>query len=265
DGWDRLIAALVALPRRPVSIHLNGQNSAAPRTGAEPAGQPVAEHAVEPALRLPPAEPPAVVAFEPSEAAPPQAEPMRPWSVPAAEPPPWTVAPVSQAPAPMPSSSETARPAPAAGPPEASLARALSQAWSRRKGRPVALTPIAARMPDQRAVELAVDGGGRLHLLIHADRPDALRRDRGPVRRAQKAALALLEARRWAARHRELIASTRPELGLESTVRPACHLFVQRGDVARKLLGRVGSEVAVHVLERLDPASTEGWHCVALA
>ncbi|MEM6749706.1 MAG: hypothetical protein AAF612_04480, partial [Planctomycetota bacterium] len=37
DGWDRLIAALVALPRRPVSIHLNGQNSAAPRTGAEPA------------------------------------------------------------------------------------------------------------------------------------------------------------------------------------------------------------------------------------
>ncbi|MEM7683004.1 MAG: hypothetical protein AAF288_13710 [Planctomycetota bacterium] len=159
-------------------------------------------------------------------------------------------------------------PTPPPGPPPAArcaLSQALGQAWSRRRGKAVRLHAIAARKPDALDIELAVDDAGRLHLLMQADPPSAIRRDRSPLHRGRKAALALLEARRWAAQHRELLASTCPELGLEPTAKPACHLFVHRGDVARKMLDRVGADLSVHVLEPVAFDDGVRWVCVALS
>lgn len=76
------------------------------------------------------------------------------------------------------------------------------------------LTPLGARCPRCRAVALAVDAEGRLHLLRRSDSRTA----------ADTAIIELIEARAWAIEHAELLALTCDRVMID-TVEPQLHLF----------------------------------------
>lgn len=100
------------------------------------------------------------------------------------------------------------------------------------------LRPLAARSPEDRTTELALDERGRLHLLRIDDGQQSYER------------LSVVLA--WARRHGELLALTAgPEAVYDASALPVAHLFTQRPRDRRPLLD---AEVKVHALT--PPAQT---------
>lgn len=121
--------------------------------------------------------------------------------------------------------------APAAAPPSgASLARFVA-----------GLRELSVRCPDDSSVELAVDAGGRLHLLRQD--PDS----RGVER--------LVSVSAWAVKHAALLASA--GCGVDFRHAPVMHLFTESPKSVRHLLD---ADVRVHILAR---AASE-WYCAEL-
>lgn len=108
------------------------------------------------------------------------------------------------------------------------------------------LRPLAARCPDDDAIELAVDDQGRLNLLRRADAPDACQR--------------LLAAVGWAQRHAGLIGLTMaPEARFDAAATPTPRLFVSEPKAFRAMLD---SSVRLHLLAQAAPDTP--WLCMEL-
>jgi hypothetical protein len=85
--------------------------------------------------------------------------------------------------------------------------------------------PLQARCPRQPRAELAVDGEGRLHV--------AMRVADGQT--ADSVIVQLLEARLWAAEHRDVLALTSPQTPLSRGAEPVAHLFTDQPAAAASL------------------------------
>ncbi len=146
-------------------------------------------------------------------------------------------APVPTPAASTPSTEAQSKPAPSA--PAESASAALA---SHLPG----LRPLAARCPDDGAIELALDEQGRLNLLRLADAPDACQR--------------LLAAVGWAQRHAALIALTvAPEARFDAAAIPVPRLFVSEPKAFRAMLD---SSVRLHLLAQAAPGAP--WLCLEL-
>ena len=117
-------------------------------------------------------------------------------------------------------------------------------------------TPMAARCPFDEGVQLAVDGGGQLHLMLldHADSPSE-------TNRTEQACSRLTAVGAWAGLNAKLLALTMPGgPRLDASLPAMSHLFTSSPAAARRLLD---SSVRVHAMM---PASAQvaGWVCAAL-
>jgi len=108
------------------------------------------------------------------------------------------------------------------------------------------LSPIAARCPDDEMVELAVDAGGRLHLL----------RDGGD----EHALSNLMMANAWAKRHAKLLRMAVPQLSNPEAA-PVLHLFTPNARLGRTI-GESG--VQLHLLAPVSVGNQMAWYCTEL-
>lgn len=121
---------------------------------------------------------------------------------------------------------------------------------------------LEAHCPDEPGVELTLDEAGRIHVLaqcmVHG------REQSAAAGQLARAAMSLLAARQWVARHRELLALTQRQCRFDPAAKPAMHLFTDHGSLARRLSERVGQTLHVHLLS--PPShSRQGWHSFTLA
>ncbi|MGH7130621.1 MAG: hypothetical protein ACREJO_01555 [Phycisphaerales bacterium] len=117
-------------------------------------------------------------------------------------------------------------------------------------------TPMAARCPFDEDVQFAVDGDGRLHLML-LDHPHAA----GEIHRTEQACSRLTAVGAWAGLNAKLLALTMPNgPRLDASRTPVSHLFTSSPAAARRLLD---SSVRVHAMM---PASAQvaGWVCASL-
>lgn len=117
-------------------------------------------------------------------------------------------------------------------------------------------TSMAARCPFDEGVQLAVDGGGQLHLMLldHAASPSE-------TNRTEQACSRLTAVGAWAGLNAKLLALTMPGgPRLDPSRTAVSHLFTSSPAAARRLLD---SSVRVHAMM---PASAQvaGWVCAAL-
>ena len=118
---------------------------------------------------------------------------------------------------------------------------------------------LDARCPDHPDIELLLDEDGRLHLLARHDSEAD-----GPNADVQSVTLALMQARRWAVRHRELLRMTRRQLRFDDAATPRLHLFTDRADLATRLVAELDGEVRLHLLQEVTLGDASGWFCTPL-
>ncbi len=146
----------------------------------------------------------------------------------------------------------------------------LSALMTRTGGSLTGAITLEARCPDHPEVEFLLDAQGQLHLLAtHADsdpttfgaQPASANRDPGALRDTM---IDLLEARRWARRHRDLIALTQRQLRMNLDVEPQLHLFTPHADIATGLIGRLGDALKLHLLAPVTVGQATGWFTTPL-
>ncbi|MAE59889.1 MAG: hypothetical protein CMJ49_00880 [Planctomycetaceae bacterium] len=112
-------------------------------------------------------------------------------------------------------------------------------------------TPLAARCPRQPEVQLAVDGEGRLHLMLTA------------ADLASDAVVStLVETQAWAAEHRALIALTCPQLAVDADPDPTIHVFTDEPkSYARLAYGAqmAGPPIRLHLLRTVALGAERMW------
>ena len=160
------------------------------------------------------------------------------------EPEPWEPAPPprAEAPAPVPAAPATASAGPgpglrlAGGPDAGALATRLAGALPAGPR----LDPIGPGCPDQPGVQLALDGGGRLHLLARhthsAEHPHP-----------REAMLALRDAADWAREHQHWLAAAHPHRRVDAT-EPVPHLLTDRPDLGLSLAKKLGPALRLYLL-----------------
>lgn len=118
---------------------------------------------------------------------------------------------------------------------------------------------LDARCPDHPEAELLLDGEGVIHVLAR-HRQQAAGRDAD----VDAAILTLMQIRRWAHRHRELLQLTRRQLRFDPQARPRVHLFTDRADLATPIAAELGDEVTLHLLQRVTVGEASAWFCTPL-
>jgi hypothetical protein len=106
------------------------------------------------------------------------------------------------------------------------------------------LSPLPVRSPGHERIEIAVDRGGRLHLL---------------ARESMLRELHVVTA--WAAAHRELIALACPNHLIDPAARIVSHVFTECPSSVADLHG---SELHLHVLAPVAVGDRTGWYAAAL-
>lgn len=104
------------------------------------------------------------------------------------------------------------------------------------------LTPLVARSPRHRQIEIAIDSAGQLHLLIYADglsSDEAIRR--------------LMQTYHWATEHAELLGLTLKDQRLEMDVQPVLHLFTNEPRYAADFVFTSPEETRQMQLHLLQP------------
>ena len=120
------------------------------------------------------------------------------------------------------------------------------------------LTSLQARCPAQPAIEFAVDGAGRLHLLGHHDSTQTADPPTGVL-------LQLRDADTWAREHHELLALTSPDRPLDADHSPTLHLFTDRADQAVPLAAKLGAAIKLHLLQPIELGGDAVWFCTPLS
>ncbi|MEM9416230.1 MAG: hypothetical protein AAGA29_12255 [Planctomycetota bacterium] len=115
---------------------------------------------------------------------------------------------------------------------------------------------LDARVPAAPGIQLAVDEAGAVHLLMHHSQADDPRR----------AVPEMLDARRWVAEHRDLLALTQRDRVFADPVAtpPVLHLFTDRAEQATALVARLGDALKLHLLQKVTLGRETGWFCTPL-
>jgi len=150
---------------------------------------------------------------------------------------------------------QTVREAPApqpAGPQDIDLLAMLTQGASALEDG----VALEARIPGSPAIQLAVDGQGIVHLLVHHAITDDPKR----------AVPELVEARRWVEENRDLLALTQRDRAFADpkAAPPVLHLFTDRAEQATALVARLGDALKLHLLQKVTLGRETGWFCTPL-
>lgn len=118
---------------------------------------------------------------------------------------------------------------------------------------------LQAEYPADDRVKLAVDGGGRLQVMLHAE-PEG---DGAPLI-VGRSVVTLFEAAAWAMAHAKLLALTVPQVKLAMDQPPALHLFLADPRPATGLIAAGASgcgpvAIKVHLLKAVEIAGHRGW------
>jgi hypothetical protein len=158
-----------------------------------------------------------------------------------------------------------AHPSPAASGNEPDLAALLTKGP---RGIPGGIA-LEARCPDHPDTRLVLDQTGRLHLLHRAAAPQPVggRSDDDATAMAnlRAAIINLLEARRWVARHTDVLALTQRQLRLDPAAEPRLHLLTDRADLATGLASRLGDTLRLHLLQQVRVGQHTAWFCTPLS
>ncbi|MEM1446284.1 MAG: hypothetical protein AAGF84_09530 [Planctomycetota bacterium] len=114
----------------------------------------------------------------------------------------------------------------------------------------VELHALPVRCPEHPDLQLTADAQGRLHLLARLDDADHPR----------ATLLSLTDARRWATRHRQLLALTLGEdVTPDDATDPVLHLFTDQPDRAVPLASAIDPTIRLHLLQHLPLDTGPTW------
>ena len=117
---------------------------------------------------------------------------------------------------------------------------------------------LEARCPLQPSTQLMLDDSGRLHLLYrHDSQVDGFEG-------LQPAMVDLMQARKWVAEHRALLAMTQRQLKFDPAADPVLHLFTDRAEWATALAIRLGEALKLHLLQAVQIEDRHGWFSTPL-
>jgi hypothetical protein len=116
-------------------------------------------------------------------------------------------------------------------------------------------TALEARCPYQRQMQIAVDPHGRLHLLLA---------HQGTAGDLGAAIMDLAQARTWVRQHAALLQLTWPTGRIDAGTEAQVHLFTAHTKAAVAMVGHVGPETRLHLLQQVDVGSAQTWFCTEL-
>lgn len=113
---------------------------------------------------------------------------------------------------------------------------------------------LDARIPEQPKAQLVVDAHGAVHILSQHD---------AQALDTRQATMQLIEAGRWVHENLELIALTQRDRTFIDQ-EPVLHLMTGQADQATRLVGKLGGQVKLHLLQQVQLGQESGWFCTPL-
>jgi hypothetical protein len=150
--------------------------------------------------------------------------------------------------------------------PSAGEAPDLAQLLAAGRNRVTGGVALEARCPHQPGTQLLLDQAGRLHLLRRHEPASGQSNEReaGELDQLRAAIADLLEARQWVNEHIDLLQLTQRQCRFDTDRPPVLHLFTHRADLAAGLAHRLGDQLQLHLLERVQLNRETGWYCTPL-